>query len=45
MLSDASSSFSFSTSVTGRFEGIATSSAMIESSLASTKTKGVVGTI
>jgi hypothetical protein len=39
------SSFSFSTSAIGGFKGVITSSAMIELSLAWTKTKGVVGTI
>jgi hypothetical protein len=39
MLRDVSSNFSSSTSVTRGFEGVATSSNMIESSLASTKIK------
>jgi len=43
--SDGSSSFFSSIGVTGRFEGVTTSSAMTESLLASTKTKGGVETI
>ncbi len=43
--SDVSSSFSFSTSETGGFEGVATSSAMTKFSPASTKTKKVVETM
>jgi hypothetical protein len=40
MSSDASSTSSYSTSATGRFEGIATSSAIIKISPASTKIEG-----
>jgi len=45
MSSGVSSSSSSSIGAIRGFEGITTSSAMIKSSLASTKTKGVVGTI
>jgi hypothetical protein len=44
-LRGASSSFSYSTGAIGRFEGVIASSAIIESSPASTKTKGVAGII
>jgi len=42
MLNNVSSNYSSSTSRTRGFEGIVTSSTMIESSLTSTKTKKVV---
>ncbi len=45
MSNGVSSSSSSSTSTTREFEGVTTSATMIESSLISTKTKGVTGTI
>jgi hypothetical protein len=42
---EVSSGFFSYINATGGFEGITTSSTMTESSLASTKTKGVAGTI
>jgi hypothetical protein len=45
MSSDVFSISSFSTSETGGFEGVATSSAMTKFSLASTKTKRVAKTM
>ncbi len=44
MSNGVSSSSSFSTSVTGGFKGVTTSSTMIEFSPTSTKTKKITGT-